>query len=206
MELERRQIVELRVEQGDKPKIVGHASVFDKPAEIWGFEEVVRKGAFAEAVKRDDVRALLNHDPNFVLGRTKSGTLSLHEDDIGLAVENDPPDTQWAKDLQITMQRGDIDQMSYGFIVEEEKWSKRDGNPDLREILKARLFDVSVVTFPAFEETDAQVQNQRSMALRNAPDDIKNKLLPSDGGQVTPEDSDPPEQVQRLKIKRLQII
>jgi len=176
----RRLTVELRAEEGEAPKITGHAAVFDTPADIYGFEEVIRKGAFTEAIKKDDVRALWNHNPDYVLGRTKSGTLRLSEDDVGLAIENDPPDTQWAKDLMVSMQRGDVDQMSFGFIVDEEKWSKRDGEPDLREILKARLFDVSPVTFPAYEETDV------SVALRNAPDDVKERILSADGGQVTP--------------------
>ena len=188
--------VELRADGDEKPKIVGHAAVFDTPAEIWGFEEVIRKGAFTDAIKKDDVRALWNHDPNFVLGRTKSGTLKLEEDDIGLKIENDPPETQWAKDLMVSMQRGDVDQMSFGFIVDEEKWSKRDGEPDLREILKARLFDVSPVTFPAYEETDV------SVALRNAPEEVRTRLLPADG-QVVGADKDMLEQVRKQNRKLL---
>jgi uncharacterized protein len=180
----RRLNVELRADGDEKPKIVGHAAVFDTPAEIWGFEEIIRKGAFTEAIKKDDVRALWNHDPNYVLGRTKSGTLKLEEDDIGLKIENDPPETQWAKDLMVSMQRGDVDQMSFGFIVDEEKWSKRDGEPDLREILKARLFDVSPVTFPAYEETDV------SVALRNAPEEIRVKHLPAESQGAGTADKD----------------
>jgi len=194
---QRRMPVELRAEGDESTKIVGHAAVFDKPADIYGFEEVIRKGAFADAIKQDDVRALWNHNPDYVLGRTKSGTLRLQEDDIGLAIENDPPETQWAKDLMISMERGDVDQMSFGFVVEEERWSKRGEEPDLREIIKARLFDVSPVTFPAYEETDVQV------ALRNAPDDVKQRLLPDSESQVTTEsDNKELEQVQRLKISR----
>lgn len=204
-DIERRHIVELRVEDGESTKITGHAAVFDIPAEIWGFEEVVRKGAFTQAIKEDDVRALWNHDPNFVLGRTKSKTLKLSEDERGLLVDNDPPNTQWSKDLQVSMKRGDVDQMSYGFIVQEEKWTVRQGKPDLREILKARLFDVAVVTFPAFKETDAQVENQRSLALRNAPEEIKNKI--SNGGQGAPEDNNTEfDQVRKLKHMKMKII
>ena len=203
MNIERRQLpldVELRQDH-DKPKIVGHAAVFDKPADIWGFREVIRRGAFLDAIKKDDVRLLLNHDPNFVLGRNKSKTLTLGEDDVGLAIENDPPDTQWAKDLQISMSRGDISQMSFGFIVEEEKWTNgKDQEPDLREILKARLFDVSVVTYPAYEETDAQVR-----ALRNAPQEIKDKV--SNGGQGAPEEVDAElDQVRKLKHMKMKIL
>lgn len=198
----RRLNVELRADGDEKLKIVGHAAVFDTPAEIWGFEEVIRKGAFTDAIKTDDVRALWNHDPNYVLGRTKSGTLKLEEDDIGLKIENDPPETQWAKDLMISMQRGDVDQMSFGFIVLEEKWSKREEEPDLREILKARLFDVSPVTFPAYEETDV------SVALRNAPEEVKARLLPTNSQVAAQVDKDKElEQVRRRNdMLRKQII
>jgi len=198
----RRLNVELRADGDEKPKIIGHAAVFDTPAEIWGFEEVIRKGAFTDAIKNDDVRALWNHNPDYVLGRTKSGTLVLEEDDIGLKIENDPPETQWAKDLMVSMQRGDVDQMSFGFIVEEEKWSKREDEPDLREILKARLFDVSPVTFPAYEETDV------SVALRNAPEEVKARLLPTNSQVANQVDNNKElEQVRRRNdMLRKQII
>jgi uncharacterized protein len=202
-EIEHRRLqVELRTEEGETPKIVGHAAVFDKPADIYGFEEVVRAGAFTESIKKDDVRMLWNHNPDHVLGRTKSGTLRLIEDKVGLAIENDPPDTQLARDLMISMERGDVDQMSFGFIVEEEKWSKRNEEPDLREILKARLFDVSPVTYPAYEETDV------SVALRNAPDDVRKRLLPAEDNQVVTEADKDTEQEQglKLKLKRMKLI
>lgn len=164
--------VELR-EDGDSPKIGGHAAIFDTPAEIWGFEEVVRRNAFADSVKADDVRALWNHNPDVVLGRTKSGTLTLTEDDTGLAIEIDPPDTQAARDLMVSMERGDVDQMSFGFGVIEERWTTREDDLDLRELLKVRLYDVSPVTFPAYDETDVAVR----AALRNAPHEVIEKQI-----------------------------
>ena len=198
--MERRNLpIEFRKED---EKIIGHAAVFDTPVSIGGwFDEVVRKGAFVESIKTDDIRALLNHDPNYVLGRNKAGTLYLEEDENGLLIDNDPPDTQWARDLKVSMKRGDIDQMSFGFRAVEEKWTTRDGQPDLRELLKVKLYDVSPVTYPAYEETDVQVRT----ALENAPDDIRNKLL-SNGGQGAPEDEDKSNQGQGLKMKRLKII
>jgi uncharacterized protein len=198
--LERRNLpIEFRKED---ERIIGHAAVFDTPATIGGFfDEVVRKGAFEESIQNDDIRALWNHDPNYVLGRNKSGTLRLTEDQEGLSIENDPPETQWAKDLMVSMKRGDIDQMSFGFRVIQERWTTREGQPDLRELLKVRLYDVSPVTYPAYEETDVQVRT----ALENAPDDIRSKLL-SDGGQGAPEDEDKPKQGPRLRLKKLNII
>ena len=100
------------------PKLEGHAAVFNEEADIAGlFLERVAPGAFAESITKDDVRALFNHDPNFVLGRSIAKTLELKEDEKGLAISIVPPDTQFAKDLVVSMRRGDISQMSFGFQV-----------------------------------------------------------------------------------------
>jgi HK97 family phage prohead protease len=137
--------------------IRGYAAVFNEWAEIIPglFREQIAPGAFRRAIKQDDVRALVNHDPNYVLGRNTVGTLSLREDKRGLAVEITPPDTQWARDLMVSMKRGDISQMSFGF--RPSKWTEDRGDDDLLEITlkEARLFDVSVVTFPAYPQTAA---------------------------------------------------
>jgi HK97 family phage prohead protease len=152
---------ELRFNEDDTGAIVGHASVFDSWSETLGclfpFKEIVRKGAFLDTIVRDDIRALFNHDPNYVLGRNKAGTLELSEDEIGLSVRITPPNTSWAKDLVMSIKRGDISQMSIGFIVEEDTWGTKDGI-DIREIRKVQLFDVSPVTFPAYLETDVGVR------------------------------------------------
>jgi uncharacterized protein len=152
---------ELRINEETDGVIVGHASVFNSWSETLGsifpFKEIVRKGAFTETIEKDDIRALFNHDPNYVLGRNKAGTLSLEEDDIGLSVKITPPNTSWAKDLTESIKRGDISQMSIGFIVEEDTWGTKDGI-DIREIKKVQLFDVSPVTFPAYTQTDVGVR------------------------------------------------
>ncbi len=153
---------ELRIAESEGGSIIeGHAAVFDSWSETLGgifpFKEIVRKGAFNESIGKDDIRALFNHDPNYVLGRNRAGTLELVEDEIGLRVKITPPDTSWAKDIQTSIKRGDITQMSIGFIVEEDKWSTEDGM-DVREIRKVQLFDVSPVTFPAYTATDVGVR------------------------------------------------
>ena len=152
---------ELRVNEENTTDIIGHAAVFDSWSETLGglfpFKEIVRKGAFKESITKDDIRALFNHDPNYVLGRNKAGTLSLAEDDIGLRVVITPPNTTWAKDLVESIRRGDISQMSIGFIVLDDAWGTNDG-VDTREIKKVQLFDVSPVTFPAYAETDVGVR------------------------------------------------
>lgn len=145
-------------------KLVGHAAVFDAPTEIAGaFQERIDPGAFADSIKEDDIRALFNHDPNYVLGRNTAGTLLLKEDKKGLHIEVDPPETQWAKDLMTSIKRNDIDQMSFGFQVIKEEWTAGDkGEQDMRTLKKVRLFDVSPVTFPAYEGTDVAVRSHDS--------------------------------------------
>ena len=156
-------MTELRIADSDGggATIEGHAAVFDSWSETLGgifpFKEIVRKGAFNESIGKDDIRALFNHDPNYVLGRNRAGTLELVEDDIGLRVKITPPDTSWPKDILTSIRRGDITQMSIGFIVEDDKWSTKDGM-DVREIRKVQLFDVSPVTFPAYTATDVGVR------------------------------------------------
>lgn len=153
-------------DEGDSSKgrvLEGYASVFDQEAVIGGwfaYREVIRKGAFARAISENqDVRALFNHDADYVLGRTKAGTLTLTEDNHGLKVKADLPDTSFARDLVISMERGDINQMSFGFVVKKETISERDKDMVLREILDVDLFDISVVTFPAYEGTQVDVRS-----------------------------------------------
>jgi len=145
----------------EKRKMVGHAAVFGQETDIGGwFREKVEPGAFKSSIKKDDIRALFNHDPNFVLGRNTAGTLTMSEDETGLKVNIDPPDTQFARDLGTSIARGDINQMSFSFQVLEETWitgEKKD--LDLRIIKKARLYDVSPVTFPAYEGTDIAIRS-----------------------------------------------
>ena len=162
-------LVELRVNRNDESPsdnyIEGHAAVFESWSETLGgafpFREKVVRGAFIESLKNDDIRALFNHDPNYVLGRNKSGTLELMEDEQGLKVRINPPDTQWARDLQISIERGDINQMSFGFTVEEDSW-RSESEYDVRELKRVKLFDVSPVTYPAYSATDVGVRGMES--------------------------------------------
>ena len=153
--------IELRVEGGDTPKIVGHAAVFNKWSEdLGGFREKIASGAFTKTIKEGDIRALFNHDANFVLGRNKAGTLTLEEDKKGLKVSIDPPDAQWARDLTTSIERGDITQMSFGFRTIKDQWTTpKDGKDNQRELLEVELFDVSPVTFPAYPQTDVGVRS-----------------------------------------------
>jgi HK97 family phage prohead protease len=159
--IERRTVpCEYRESDGANPMIAGHAAVFDTPTDIGGwFTEVIAKGAFKAAIKRDDVRALWNHNEDYVLGRTPK-TLRLTEDEKGLAVEIDAPQTQLIKDMVLTpMQRGDVNQMSFAFQVTKEQWDQSDPKNLVRTIQEVKLYDVSPVTFPAYPTTDASVRS-----------------------------------------------
>lgn len=150
--------IELR--EDDKPVIAGHAAIFNEETDIGFFREKIAPGAFTDSIKSDDVRALFNHDPNHVLGRNIANTLKLSEDKEGLSIEIEPPDTQFARDLMVSMKRGDVDQMSFGFQVVKESWEEGEENQlDLRTLEQVRLFDVSPVTFPAYEGTDVAVRS-----------------------------------------------
>lgn len=188
-------IQELRIDDSLDGKIVGHASVFDSWSETLGgifpFKEIVRKGTFTETIKLDDIRALFNHDPNYVLGRNKAGTLELEEDEIGLRVVITPPDTSWANDLIKNLRRGDISQMSIGFIVLEDTWGTQDGI-DIREIKKVQLFDVSIVTYPAYTQTDVGVRAMESYK------DYKSKL---DEAQNAAKRAKEKQKLQNIKTK-----
>lgn len=158
MELERRtfELKEMRVAAAadDQPtKIEGYAAVFNALSDdLGGFREKIIPGAFAESILVDDVRALFNHDPNYVLGRNISGTLQLAEDDHGLKISITPPDTQWARDITELIRRGDVDQMSFGFMTITDQWHEEEGKT-IRDLIKVKLFDVSPVTFPAYPQT-----------------------------------------------------
>jgi hypothetical protein len=143
-----------------KKKIQGYAAVFNAEAEIMpGFREIVRPGAFTRTLRQADIRALLNHDPNFVLGRNKAGTLKLWEDDKGLGYRIDPPATSFANDLLESIGRGDVSQSSFGFRVVKDRWTEGlEKKTLMRELLEVKLYDVSPVTFAAYAQTEVHVR------------------------------------------------
>jgi HK97 family phage prohead protease len=159
--------------RADAPsKISGHAAKFDVLSEdLGGFRERIAPGSFAKTIQSADVRALFNHDANFVLGRNKAGTLRLSEDSAGLAIEIDAPTTALINDLVLApMQRGDINQMSFGFRTLQDKWAKLDGEW-VRTLLEVELFDVSPVTYPAYPQTDVAVRSLEEAIKAAAPPD-----------------------------------
>jgi hypothetical protein len=186
---ERRYIAkaEFRIEdeEGEPTVIAGYAAVFNKWSENLGFfKEKIRKGAFADSIQSDDIRALINHDPNLIIGRTKNKTLKLWEDDDGLGFEVKLPKTTYAADLVESIRRKDITQNSFGFETQEDDWS-----PDRtkRELIKARLFDISPVTFPAYKQTTVMV---RLLEIGIDYEAIGAALIRAEHGQPTDSDVD----------------
>lgn len=169
--------LEERAEGEDAPpKIVGHAAVFNQLSEdLGGFRERIAPGAFSKTLGAD-VRALFNHDPSMIIGRTTSRTLRLSEDAKGLMVEITPPDTPMARHVVESIRRRDITQMSFGFRTREDTFERTDDGI-VRTLLDVELFDVSPVTFPAYPQTDAAVRSLEAWKGENddeADDDNEN--------------------------------
>jgi hypothetical protein len=160
MTLEKRTLtspVEVR-KADDKRTVAGYAALFNSEADIGGaFREVIAPGAFSGTLA-GDIRALVDHDSGRVIGRSTAGTLRLSEDDKGLAVEIDLPDTTDGRDLAVSLERGDISGMSFGFRVTKDTWDET-GDMPMRTIQAVDLFEVSAVAFPAYDDT--------SLALRS---------------------------------------
>jgi hypothetical protein len=166
----------------------GYAAVFNSRSHVlwdwWegSFVEEIEPGAFAKTIQESDVRLLINHDPNLVLGRTRSETLSLTEDDTGLLVDAEMGPTSYAQDLAVSMQRGDVSQMSFAFRVIKDDWSETEEGLPLRRLLELHLFDVSVVTFPAYEETSAGLRSRQF----ESPQDMESWLERLIQQEITP--------------------
>jgi len=171
---------EFRVSAENEPaKISGYGAVFNSQSEDLGYftelREEIDPHAFDSVMSTNpDVRGLFNHDPNFVLGRTRAGTLRLSVDARGLAYEIDPPDTQAARDLMTSMRRGDITGSSFAFIAKRDQYTDNPDGSITRRILEFQeLLDVSPVTYPAFPATSSQAYS----LPRSMPKEMRARLL-----------------------------
>ncbi|MEW6771854.1 MAG: HK97 family phage prohead protease [Bacillota bacterium] len=159
--VEQRSLGEVRADATGR-KIRGYAALFNELSEpLGGFRERILPGAFTNTLKNDDIRLLVDHNPSMVLARTKNGTLKLKEDSKGLWFEAELPDTTVGRDVYTSIKRGDIDQMSFGFKVVKDRWLSGT-YPQIRELLEVKLFDVSVVTFPAYPQTTVEAASALS--------------------------------------------
>ena len=180
--LERRNFAnsEIRVANSESREVVGYASVFTDSEgntalseNLGGFREKIDPSAF-DNVLDNDVRALFNHDPNLILGRTTAGTLSLSVDERGLKYNFTAPDTTTGRDLMVSLERGDVTQSSFGFIVEEDDWTEDENGMTIRTIKKVgRLLDVSPVTYPAYPSADDLTLAKRSLAIHKEKEENK---------------------------------
>jgi HK97 family phage prohead protease len=154
--------LEVRAE-GNGNTLIGYAALFDSPSEPMPFIEYVKRGAFSKTLNDGaDVRLLINHE-GVPLARSKSGTLALEEDERGLRVEADldPMNPDSARILS-AMKRGDISQMSFAFRTIKDSFN---ADRSVRELREVQLFDVSLVTFPAYEETVAELRNRNNSVI-----------------------------------------
>jgi HK97 family phage prohead protease len=154
-------------EAGDR--FEGYAAVFGQYAKVRGRLETVSTRAFDRALtEKHDVRLLVNHDPNLVLARTKNGSLQLRTDEHGLHVTAELPDTTYSRDVKELMRRGVLDQMSFGFVVRSDSYDQIKG-VQVRSVDDVDLFDVSIVTMPAYPGTEASLRSWEGCNTESNP-------------------------------------
>lgn len=134
----------------------------DKRGRKFTFVERILPGAFKRALEDRglDIAALVNHDEDKVLGRTGAGTLALREDARGLLASVDPPDTSYGRDLLVSVKRGDINGMSFGFDDKDvdDQWAEA-GGVTTRTLSRVSVHEITFATFPCYPETDAAVRS-----------------------------------------------
>ncbi|WP_334116146.1 HK97 family phage prohead protease [Streptococcus parasuis] len=166
-------------QEGQQEKVIeGYFAVYGSETELWpGAFEEIKKGAFDDTLE-NDIRALINHNTELVLGRNKAGTLTLKADGKGLwaRVVINEQDTD-ALNLYARVQRGDVDQCSFGFNIIEESTEFRDDGTVKWTIEKIDLHEVSIVTFPAYEATSVQARKRDFENLQNRTLEVRKKQL-----------------------------
>jgi uncharacterized protein len=147
--------------------ISGYAAVFNSRSEVmWDFVEIIKPGAFARSLKDGaDVRALAHHEGQQIIGRRSANTLRISEDDKGLKVEIDLPDTQAGRDTLTSVKRGDLTGMSFGFETMKDNWYRDQAPPGLlvRELMDVNIHEVSVVTWPAYTATSVEARSLEAL-------------------------------------------
>lgn len=163
MDLERRFTSSATVEGR---QLVGLAAPYGSEAKIADFRETIAPGAFTRTLAENrDILCLADHDPARVLGRTKSGTLQLREDERGLRFELQVPDTSTGRDLRALAERGDLGGVSMGFIATRDSW---DG--ELRTLHEVELHEISIVAaHPAYPTTTVSLRSRQAAALQRDP-------------------------------------
>lgn len=175
--------VETRTAGEGQRIIIGYAYKFNERSQnLGGFRETILPGAGADSIAQDDIRALKNHDANLILGRNLAGTLRMTEDSTGLEYEINADERQsYVRDLLISLERGDVNQSSFGFMVNRdgEKWSLDETDTPLRSVSSMRLFDVSPVTYPAYTSSESGIsQRAIDMARSLSVPEVRSLFVP----------------------------
>lgn len=143
-------------------KLTGYAAIFNSEADLGGFVEVVRNGAFRKSLEGGtNIRALYHHQGDALLGTTRGGTLQLREDAHGLAFSLALPDTTHGRDLAILVDRGDVAGCSFGFRVRDggDRWEQR-GAQLVRELLDVDLVEITLTSDPAYQDTTVAMRSR----------------------------------------------
>ena len=197
--------IDIQKSTGEEPlKLRGYAIVYNSLSEpLYGdlFRERINRGAFTKSLLENDQVCLWGHDTRYVLGRKSSGTLILREDDKGLYFEVSLPNTTWARDLKESVDRGDIKQMSFGFKVVRDNWlddkeTLKEYSMPIREVEEITLHEISLVTFPAYTETNVRDQNNDAY-IPKPPD----KPIPVENDGFEYKSNEYNQKIKYLKIK-----
>jgi HK97 family phage prohead protease len=150
--------------KGSSIYVEGYASVFDKRSgNLGGFVERVKPSAFDKTISEADVRALWNHDPQYVLGRSKAGTLELSIDQSGLYYRSLLPNTSYARDLAELLERRDVQESSFTFFKVQDDWAVNENGEAERSLIEVGLIDVAPVTFPAYPDATSGVARRNAL-------------------------------------------
>ena len=176
--------IEVRQEDEKPHSVSWYAALFDSLSDdLGGFRERIGRRAFTKSLQEREVRALINHDPNMILGRTSKDTLKVHVDLRGLRAESSIPETSYASDLIVNIENGNIGGGSFMFATQRESWDMEEIEEQeilVRTIHEARLYDVSLVTFPAYPATEG------TTALRSVAEEWRQKLIKVEPSIVIP--------------------
>lgn len=152
-------------------QLEGYAVIWNSPSLLLPsqggqFREYVKPYAFTGSLaSKVEVRALINYDPCMILGRLSNLTLRLEQDGKGLRFSIDLPDTSYARDLAVSIARGDIDGCSFGFRNAKDSW-RYDGKTPVRDVISAEIFDVSIVTIPAYPKTEVALRRLKEFTSK----------------------------------------
>jgi uncharacterized protein len=166
-----------QAENAEELEIDGYFALYEQETELFeGVFEIITKGAFNKTLN-NDIRALWNHNTQYVLGRNKSGTLEVREDDKGLFGLIKLPKTQYAQDLYELISRGDVDQCSFGFNIIDEELEELASGAYRWRLKEVDLHEISVVTFPAYENTSVQARAKQVEQLEKRKLETKKLAL-----------------------------